>query len=80
MNDHKKFIYISRHILFADSLIDNYSGSSFPGITDNLFEIETASDREERWKIVRKHFSVIIFTIQSAASTLKDVTDFMYSY
>ena len=76
----RKTKFYSRHILFADSMIDNYSGSSFPGLTDNLFEIETATDKEERWKIVHKHYSVIIFTIQSAASTLKDVTDFMYSY
>ena len=70
-----------RHILFADSTIDNYSGSSFPGLSDALIEISLGSvDTSELWKIVEKHFSVILFTIQSAAGTLKDVSDFMNTH
>ena len=57
-----------------------YAESSFPGLVDAMFEIDEADNRDERWDIVRKHYSVILFTIQSAASTLRDVTDFMYSY
>ncbi|KAL4238328.1 hypothetical protein ACF0H5_003039 [Mactra antiquata] len=69
-----------RHILFAESSVDNYAGSSFPGLSDALAEIDQGYDVENQWEIVRHHYSVIIFAIQSAASTLKDVTDFMYSY
>ncbi|KAL3873956.1 hypothetical protein ACJMK2_037032 [Sinanodonta woodiana] len=71
---------LKRHILLAESSVDNYAGSSFPGLTDGLFEIDKATNKAERWEIVKHHYSVILFTIQSAASTLRDVTHFMYSY
>lgn len=69
---------LKRHILFADSTIDNYSGSSFPGLSDALVEISLGKNTTEQREIVKKHFSVVLFTIQSAAGTLKDVSDFMY--
>lgn len=70
---------LTRHILFAQSSVDSYSGSSFPGLVDALFEIEKApqADQEQRWNVVKKHFSVIVFTIGSAQSTLREVTKFM---
>lgn len=71
---------LKRHILFAESTTDSYSGSSFPGLSDALTEIRLGHDPGRQWEIVHKHFSVILFSIQSAASTLKDVTDFMYDY
>ncbi|KAL3873961.1 hypothetical protein ACJMK2_037036 [Sinanodonta woodiana] len=71
---------LKRHILLTESTIDNYSGASFPGIVDGLFEINKSSNSTEKWKILKHHYSVILFTIQSAASTLKDVSDFMYNY
>ena len=74
------FAYFFRHILFAESTIDNYSGSSFPGLTDNLYDIGQLANSTQRLEVVKKHFSVILFSIESASSTLKDVTDFMYSY
>jgi hypothetical protein len=46
-------------------------------LIDSLFEIDQDQDQAGRWKIVKKHFSVILFTIESAASTLRDVTKFM---
>ena len=73
------FLY-SRHILFAESSIDTYSGSSFPGLADAMFEIEQSPDPAARWKIVQKHYSVILYLIQAAGATLRDVSDFMYSY
>lgn len=69
-----------RHILFAESIVDSYSGSGFPGLSDALTEIKQGNNVEKQWEIVRQHFSVLLFTIQSAGSTLKDVTDFMYNY
>ncbi|WAR19898.1 FOLH1-like protein [Mya arenaria] len=71
---------LKRHILLAESSIDTYSGSSFPGLSDALTEISLGRNVTEQWEIVRQHFSVILFTIQSAASTLRDVTDFMVEY
>ncbi|XP_071164482.1 putative N-acetylated-alpha-linked acidic dipeptidase [Mytilus edulis] len=67
----------ARHILFAESKVNTYVGSSFPGLVDSLFQIEKDPDQKGRWNIVKKHFSVILFTIESATSTLRDVTKFM---
>ncbi|XP_076097524.1 N-acetylated-alpha-linked acidic dipeptidase 2-like isoform X2 [Mytilus galloprovincialis] len=66
-----------KHILFAESKVNTYAGSSFPGLVDSLFQIEKDPDQKGRWNIVKKHFSVILFTIESATSTLRDVTKFM---
>ncbi|CAC5360684.1 NAALAD [Mytilus coruscus] len=67
----------ARHVLFAESSVNSYAGSSFPGLVDALFEIEKDPNQTQRWNVVKKHFSVILFTIESAASTLREVTKFM---
>ncbi|KAK6181050.1 hypothetical protein SNE40_008989 [Patella caerulea] len=67
---------LKKHIIMADSSNDVYAGSSFPGLIDLLFEIDKAVDPNTRWEDVKQHFSIILFTIQSAASTLRDVTLF----
>lgn len=66
-----------RHVLFAESSVNTYAGSSFPGLADGMFEIESSPDEASRWEIVKKHFTVILYTIESAASTLRDVHKFM---
>ncbi|XP_046330416.2 N-acetylated-alpha-linked acidic dipeptidase 2-like isoform X2 [Haliotis rufescens] len=66
-----------RHILFAPSSVNSYAGSSFPGLTDLLFEMDKSKDPAKQWERVKQHFSVILFTIQSAASTLKDPIHFL---
>ncbi|CAG2195783.1 NAALAD [Mytilus edulis] len=67
----------ARHVLFAESSVNSYAGSSFPGLVDALFEIEKDPNQTQRWNVVKKHYSVILFTIESAASTLREVTKFM---
>ncbi|XP_067686592.1 N-acetylated-alpha-linked acidic dipeptidase 2-like [Haliotis asinina] len=64
-----------RHILFAPSSHNQYAGASFPGLVDLLFDIEESDTSQ--WEKVKQHFSVILFTIQSATSTLRDVVHFM---
>lgn len=71
---------LKRHILFAESTVDNYAGSRFPGLSDALTKIQLGEDVGNQWEIVRKHYSVILFTFQSASATLKDVSDFMFNY
>lgn len=68
---------LARHIIFAESSTDSYSSATFPGLVDGMFEIEGSTDEERRWEIVKKHLSVVIHTIDSAASTLRDVSAFM---
>lgn len=69
-----------RHLLFAESIVNSYAGSGFPGLADALEEIKQGQDVDHNWEILKQHYAVLLFTIQSAASTLKDVTDFMYNY
>lgn len=68
---------LARNIVFADSSTNAYADAIFPGLIDGMFEIEGSADEERRWEIVKKHFSVVIHTIDSAASTLRDVSAFM---
>uniref|UniRef100_A0A8W8I1Q9 Aminopeptidase NAALADL1 n=1 Tax=Magallana gigas TaxID=29159 RepID=A0A8W8I1Q9_MAGGI len=68
---------LARHIVFAESSTDSYSSATFPGLVDGMFEIEGDTDEERRWEIVKKHFSVVLHTIDSAISTLRDVSSFM---
>ncbi|XP_064600785.1 uncharacterized protein LOC135466961 [Liolophura sinensis] len=68
-----------RHLIFAPSSVNTYAGASFPGIADALFEIEKDPDETKRWDAVRKIYSVVVFTVGSAASTLRDVVQFMDS-
>lgn len=71
------FNFNFRHIVFAESSTDSYSSATFPGLVDGMFEIEGGTDEERRWEIVKKHFSVVLHTIDSAISTLRDVSSFM---
>lgn len=71
------FMSVCRHVLFAESSVNAYAGSSFPGLIDSTFEITGSPNESERWEIVKKHYSAIIFAIQSATSSLRDVTKFM---
>lgn len=64
-----------RHVIFAPSLHDAYGSSSFPGLTDALFDIENDPDQARRWEQIKKEVSVITFIIHSAASTMKGVND-----
>ena len=66
-----------RHLLLAESQADAYAGSSFPGLVDLLFEIDKAEDVDARWERVKRHFSVIVYTIDAAAATLRDVIKFI---
>ncbi|XP_046543016.1 uncharacterized protein LOC124253312 [Haliotis rubra] len=69
--------YYHRHILFAPSSVNSYAGPSFLGLTDLLFEINKSADPAKQWERVKQHFSVILFTIQSAAATLRDLAHFL---
>lgn len=69
-----------RHLIFTESALDTYSGSSFPGLTDALTNIVHNQDVTNQWEIVKKHYSVILQAIQGAAALLKDVDNFVYDY
>lgn len=68
------------HLLFTESSIDSYAGKSFPGLADALTNIQNGYDVTAQWEIVQKHFSVILYTLQSAASVLRDVSNFVVDF
>ncbi|KAH3845996.1 hypothetical protein DPMN_088291, partial [Dreissena polymorpha] len=68
------------HLLFTESNVNSYAGSSYPGLSDALTNIEQGENVTEQWEVVHRHFAVVVFTLQSAQSVLKNVTDFMFTY
>ncbi|XP_069118842.1 N-acetylated-alpha-linked acidic dipeptidase 2-like [Argopecten irradians] len=71
----------ARHVLYGDIDVNSYKGTPFPGLVDTLLTLTSNRQPEEEtevlWEIVKQHFSVVVFSIQSAQSTLKEVTQFM---
>ncbi|XP_013387509.1 putative N-acetylated-alpha-linked acidic dipeptidase [Lingula anatina] len=67
---------LMKHVIFAPSSKNTYASSGFPGLTDALFDIESKAPDEQmkQWRLVRRQMAVAIFTINSAASTLRNVT------
>lgn len=61
-----------RHVIFAPSSADSYSGSAFPGLTDALYQI---GDDQERWEIFKRHLATVTFILQGAAQNLQEFHD-----
>ncbi|XP_037696959.1 putative N-acetylated-alpha-linked acidic dipeptidase [Choloepus didactylus] len=62
-----------RHVIYAPSSHNKYSGMSFPGIDDALFDIENKVDPPKAWGEVKRQISIAAFTVQAAAETLREV-------
>ncbi|KAI0222936.1 Glutamate carboxypeptidase 2 [Lamellibrachia satsuma] len=67
---------LTRNVVFAPSIRNQYAGSSFPGLSDALFEISRDPDQQTRWRAVRKELAVITFFIETAAASLDEPVDF----
>ncbi|XP_041369737.1 N-acetylated-alpha-linked acidic dipeptidase 2-like [Gigantopelta aegis] len=66
-----------KHVIFAENSNDIYAGISFPGLVDILFEIDKHPNTSARWEQAKLHFSVILYIIDAAAATPRDVTNFV---
>ncbi|XP_020630243.1 N-acetylated-alpha-linked acidic dipeptidase 2-like isoform X4 [Orbicella faveolata] len=74
MNMERAFIWplglpgrqLLRHVLFAPQMHNNYGSSSFPGITDALFDIEKTND----WKLVKEQVSIALTCVREAGKIL----------
>ena len=74
MNMERAFIWpfglpgrkIVRHVLFAPQMHNIYGSSSFPGITDALFDIE----KTDNWKMVKEQVSIAITCVREAGKIL----------
>ncbi len=64
--------------MFAPSAHNSYSGATFPGVVDSLFELERASDSEQPEKalVVKEQVAALTFFIETAAASLKGHTNF----
>ena len=58
-----------RHVLFAPQMHNIYGSSSFPGITDALFDI----DKTNNWKLVKEQVSIAITCVREASKILAAV-------
>ncbi|KAL9983847.1 hypothetical protein ACROYT_G006087 [Oculina patagonica] len=57
---------IVRHVLFAPQMHNIYGSSSFPGITDALFDIEKTNN----WKLVKEQVSIAVTCVREAGKIL----------
>lgn len=70
----------TRHLIYAPSAHDTYSGSRFPGVVDLLYEIANASDQDTVEKLrtdLGKYVASVTHSIQSAAHMLHDNADIL---
>lgn len=56
--------FFFRYVFFVESSVNIYVGSSFLGLVDGMFEIESSLDEFSRWEIVKKYFIVIFYIIE----------------
>ena len=64
-----------RNVVFAPSVGNKYASSTFPGLTDALFEISRDPDKEAGWQEVSKQLAVITYFIETAAVSLQKPTE-----
>ncbi|XP_049745521.1 putative N-acetylated-alpha-linked acidic dipeptidase [Elephas maximus indicus] len=62
-----------RHVIYAPSSHNKYAGESFPGIYDALFDIGSKVEPSKAWEEVKRQISIVAFTVQAAAGTLREV-------
>ena len=62
--------------MFAPSQHDSYSGATFPGLTDSLYELgraKTEQEVAEKSEGVKQQLAVITYFIDAAASSIENV-------
>ncbi|XP_071080752.1 glutamate carboxypeptidase 2-like [Haliotis cracherodii] len=67
-----------KHVVLAPNMYNAYAASSFPGLVDLLSQIDASRDHDSQWKPIKKNFSILLFIIHSATSSLKDVSRFVF--
>jgi hypothetical protein len=66
---------LKRHIVLSESETNAPSDEMFPGLMDEFTLLLHQSDIKHNWSwdVIKAHFSILVFTIQSAAETIGDV-------
>jgi len=67
-----------RHLVYAPSTFDSYSGVNFPGIVDTMY-IARRDNTPDAWNAVANQLAALTYTIGAAGTSLHDVVNFMLS-
>ena len=65
-------------MIYSPSLSDSYGDDTFPALTDAIYNYKK-SDSKESVEKIKQSLSIIIYTIQSAISIIKEPFDFKRS-
>ena len=67
---------IFRNVVFAPGQYNSYAGSTFPGLTDSLYELDRAKTQEEESEkvdVVKQQLAILTYFIEAAATSIKSV-------
>lgn len=66
---------MKRHLVLSQSETDPQYDETFPGLMNEFTLLLQQTDVKNTWSwdVIRAHFSILVFTIQSAAETISDV-------
>lgn len=77
MNNKKSVFYIFlSHMIYSPSLVDNYGTDAFPAIADSIYAYKKNKSSELLFEEIKLQYSVLIYSIQSASSVLREFWDF----
>ena len=65
-----------RNVVFAPAKHNSYAGSTFPGLTDSLYELDRAKTQEEesdKVEVVKKQLAILTYFIEAAATSIINV-------
>ncbi|XP_060583171.1 N-acetylated-alpha-linked acidic dipeptidase 2-like, partial [Ruditapes philippinarum] len=65
-----------RHLIHSTPQNSAIPEASFPGMQDAIYKLRQEPDNPDFIRELQHHFSVLVFTIQAAAYSLKDSTEF----
>ncbi|XP_014663575.1 PREDICTED: N-acetylated-alpha-linked acidic dipeptidase 2-like [Priapulus caudatus] len=70
---------LTKHLVFAPSKENLYSGANFPGLVDLLSGLDELDivEKRERLEAIRSHLSVLIHTVRSASAIIREHGDIL---
>ena len=67
---------IRRHLVYAPSTFDQYSGINFPGIADTVYTAQRSNSTED-WNAVAQQMAALTYSIHAAGNFLHDTVNFL---
>ena len=69
-------IVYTRHLVYAPSTFDSYSGINFPGIADTIYTAQRSNSTED-WNAVAQQMAALTYSIHAAGNFLHDAINFL---